>query len=116
MLWVLAASAPSDLCLTHCCFSLQVARIEDNILVATSSSTGSVCMLLMQLPPVPQATSADLQVHRAGAICPMSLVTVLMLHAHHSHKVSTDRSTAFIHSASTAARLCHTQQFCPAGS
>eukprot|EP00775_Hariotina_reticulata_P006192 gene6192-6428_t len=40
---------------------MQVARIEDNIVVATSSSTGAVCLLLMQLPPVPQATSADLQ-------------------------------------------------------
>lgn len=44
------------------CYCLQVARIDDNIIAATSSSTGAICMLMMQLPPIPGATTADLQV------------------------------------------------------
>jgi hypothetical protein len=40
----------------------QVARIQDFILAATASSTGSLSLLLMQLPPIPGATTADLVV------------------------------------------------------
>lgn len=41
---------------------LQVARIDDILLTATSSSSGSLSVLLMQLPDEPGATTADLQV------------------------------------------------------
>jgi hypothetical protein len=37
-------------------------RIDDTIIAATSSSTGGICLLMMQLPPIPGASSADLQV------------------------------------------------------
>ncbi|KAF6265931.1 hypothetical protein COO60DRAFT_1697591 [Scenedesmus sp. NREL 46B-D3] len=40
---------------------LQVARIDDSIIAATSSSNGGIYLLMMQLPPIPGATSADLQ-------------------------------------------------------
>jgi hypothetical protein len=40
----------------------QVARIDDSIIAATSSSNGGIYLLMMQLPPIPGAASADLQV------------------------------------------------------
>jgi hypothetical protein len=51
--------------LPHC--APQVARIDDSIIAATSSSNGGIYLLMMQLPPVPGASSADLQV-RPGCL------------------------------------------------
>jgi hypothetical protein len=46
---------------------LQVARLDNQIVTATSNSSGSLSVLLMQLPAdLPGATTADLQVRGGG--------------------------------------------------
>jgi hypothetical protein len=47
---------------------LAVAKIDDIIVAVTATSAGSLALLLMHLPPVPGATTADLEVRRAGVV------------------------------------------------
>eukprot|EP00878_Enallax_costatus_P025718 GHUV01027543.1.p1 GENE.GHUV01027543.1~~GHUV01027543.1.p1 ORF type:complete len:358 (+),score=97.04 GHUV01027543.1:464-1537(+) len=72
---------------------LQVARIDDNLLAATSTSNGGICVVTMQLPPVAAATTADLQFVEAddgdepAGTAPEGN-TQYLHHLPHLHKVS----------------------------
>lgn len=60
----------------------QVARLGDDIIATTSTSQGGICLVNMQLPAMPGATTADLQVGKAltDVVSRLLSATLVLVH------------------------------------